>query len=106
MKAGAAAKRLGVTVKTMQHREREERLMPMARSRSNQRLYTEPQLAAFIGIHTDGVPTRLVAYCRVSSAARKPDLQNQRRVLEEFVVVSIRLYGLRNYRKKLNEALK
>lgn len=30
--------------------------------------------------------TRLVAYCRVSSAAQKPDLINQRRVLEEFVV--------------------
>jgi predicted site-specific integrase-resolvase len=32
------------------------------------------------------VPVRLVAYCRVSSAAQKPDLANQRRVLEEFVV--------------------
>ena len=31
-------------------------------------------------------PTKLVAYCRVSSAAQKPDLANQRRVLEEFVV--------------------
>jgi putative resolvase len=96
-------------------------------------------------------PTRLVAYYRVSSAAQKPDLANQRKVLEEFVVAkglanvefieevgggfgcellvlnqerlspeqemgqdlmtivhcfSSRLYGLRNYRKKLNEALK
>ena len=25
-----------------------------------------------------------VAYCRVSSAAQKPDMKNQRRVLEEF----------------------
>ena len=32
------------------------------------------------------MPTRLVAYCRVSSTAQKPDLANQRRVLEEFVV--------------------
>jgi predicted site-specific integrase-resolvase len=31
-------------------------------------------------------PTRLIAYCRVSSAAQKPDLANQRKVLEEFVV--------------------
>jgi predicted site-specific integrase-resolvase len=31
-------------------------------------------------------PTKLVAYCRVSSAAQKPDLANQRKVLEEFVV--------------------
>lgn len=86
LKSGAAAKRLGVTVKTMQRWEREGRLIPVARSQSNQRLYSESQLAAFIGLHTDGVPTRLVAYCRVSGAAQKPDLQNQRRVLEEFVV--------------------
>lgn len=86
MKAGAAAKRLGVTVKTMQRWERAGRLIPVARSQSNQRLYSESQLASFIGLHPDGVPTRLVAYCRVSSAAQKPDLQNQRRVLEEFVV--------------------
>jgi putative resolvase len=86
MKAGAAAKRLGVTVKTIQRWEREGRLIPVARSQSNQRLYTESQLAVFIGIQSDGGPTRLVAYCRVSSAAQKPDLQNQRRVLEEFVV--------------------
>ena len=31
-------------------------------------------------------PTKLVAYCRVSSAAQKADLANQRKVLEEFVV--------------------
>jgi len=29
---------------------------------------------------------RTIAYCRVSSAAQKPDLKNQRRVLEEFCV--------------------
>jgi putative resolvase len=85
MKTGAAAKRLGVTVKTMQRWEREGRLIPVARSQSNQRLYSETQLAAFIGMRVEGIPTRLVAYCRVSSAAQKPDLQIQRRVLEEFV---------------------
>jgi len=30
------------------------------------------------------VPTRIVAYCRVSSQAQKPDLANQRVVLEQF----------------------
>ncbi len=29
---------------------------------------------------------RIVAYCRVSSAAQKPDLKNQRLILEEFCV--------------------
>lgn len=55
---------------------------------SNRRLYTISQIKKFIGIHqsTQQEPTRLVAYCRVSSAAQKPDLINQRRVLEEFIV--------------------
>jgi len=87
MSTGQAAKRLGVSVKTLQRWEREGRLIPVARTDSNRRLYTETQLREFIGWQqTPERPTRLVAYCRVSSAAQKPDLANQRRVLEEFVV--------------------
>jgi predicted site-specific integrase-resolvase len=48
---------------------------------------TESQIRQFIGLQQAGhAPTRLVAYCRVSSAGQKPDLAKQRRVLEEFVV--------------------
>ena len=84
---GKAAKRLGVSVKTLQRWDREGRLIPVARTDSNRRLYTETQLREFIGWpQTPERPTRLVAYCRVSSAAQKPDLADQRRVLEEFVV--------------------
>ena len=84
---GKAAKLLGVTVKTLQRWEREGRLIPIARTDSNRRLYTELQLREFIGLrHAVAAPTRLVAYCRVSSAAQKPDLANQRKVLEEFVI--------------------
>ena len=87
MSTGKAAKRLGVSVKTLQRWEREGRLIPVARTDSNRRLYTETQLREFIGWpQTPERPTRLVAYCRVSSAAQKPELANQRRVLEEFVV--------------------
>nr|WP_242469696.1 MerR family DNA-binding transcriptional regulator [Rhabdochromatium marinum] len=87
MSTGKAAKRLGVSVKTLQRWEREGRLIPAARTDSNRRLYTEPQLRAFIGWRqAPESSTRLVAYCRVSSAAQKPDLADQRRVLEEFVV--------------------
>ena len=52
-------------------------------------LNTESQIRRFIGLKSQvkREPTRVVAYCRVSSAAQKPDLLNQRRVLEEFVVV-------------------
>lgn len=85
---GQAAKLLGVTVKTIQRWEREGRLIPAARSDSNRRVYTESQLQEFRGLQVHGTApaTRLVAYCRVSSAAQKPDLKNQRRVLEEFAV--------------------
>jgi putative resolvase len=85
---GKAAKLLGVTVKTLQRWEREGRLIPVARTNSNRRLYTVSQIRTFSGIRQAGgnEPIRLIAYCRVSSAAQKPDLINQRRVLEEFIV--------------------
>jgi predicted site-specific integrase-resolvase len=87
MSIGNAAKLLGVTVKTLQRWDREGRLIPAARTKTNRRLYTESQLRAFIGLRQAGSePTRVIAYCRVSSADQKPDLANQRRVLEEFVV--------------------
>lgn len=84
---GKAAKLLGVSVKTLQRWDRERRLTPVARTDSNRRLYTESQIRKFIGLQQIiSKPTRLVAYCRVSSTAQKPDLANQRKVLEEFVV--------------------
>ncbi|MGO4576678.1 IS607 family transposase [Cupriavidus sp. 2TAF22] len=85
---GKAAEMLGVSVKTLQRWEREGRLIPASRSDSNRRVYTEQQLADFRGLQRSGgkAPTRVVVYCRVSSAAQKPDLANQRRVMEEFVV--------------------
>jgi predicted site-specific integrase-resolvase len=87
MGTGKAAKLLGVSVKTLQRWDREGRLIPVARTDSNRRLYTESQLREFIGLRRAVCePTRLIAYCRVSSAAQKADLANQRKVLEEFVV--------------------
>jgi len=86
---GKAAKFLGVTVKTLQRWDRERKLIPMARSQSNRRLYTEQQLREFYRRRDEpAIPKRLIAYCRVSSQAQKPDLVKQRRVLEEFIVVS------------------
>jgi putative resolvase len=88
MSTGRAARLLGVTVKTLQRWEREGRLTPLARTDSNRRLYTESQLRAFVGLRhaSTEAPARIVAYCRVSSAAQRRDLVNQRRVLEEFAV--------------------
>jgi len=59
--------------------------MPLARTQTNRRVYTVEQVRAFQGVRTAGhVPTRVVAYCRVSSQPQKPDLENQRVVLEQF----------------------
>jgi DNA-binding transcriptional MerR regulator len=49
---GKAAKPLGVSVKTLQRWERERRLIPVARTDSNRRLYTETQIREFIGLRT------------------------------------------------------
>ena len=73
----------------MQRWDRKGRLIPVGRSDTNRRWYTEEQIKGFLGMRKYGVseqPTRLVAYCRVSSNAQKPDLKNQRRILEEFCV--------------------
>lgn len=76
---------LGVTVKTLQRWEREGRLSPAARTQTNRRVYTTTQVRAFQGLQMTGrVPTRIVIYCRVSSAAQRPDLATQQTVLEHF----------------------
>jgi predicted site-specific integrase-resolvase len=46
-------------------------------------MYSKALLEAFMR-GTPKVERSPVAYCRVSSAAQKPDLKNQRRVLEDF----------------------
>lgn len=80
-----AAEMVGVTVKTLQRWEREGRLVPVARTKTNRRVYAIEQVRTFQGLRASGhVPTRVIAYCRVSSPAQKPDLQNQRVVLEQF----------------------
>lgn len=86
--AGQAAKLLGVTVKTIQRWDRVGLLRPSGRTPTNRRVYTTEQIQAFRGLRENNMtdPTRIVAYCRVSSSAQKPDLVNQRRVLEDFTV--------------------
>jgi putative resolvase len=84
--ARQAADRMGVTIKTIQRWEREGRLIPAGRTPTNRRVYTAQQIAKFQGLRITGgqEARRLVAYCRVSSAAQKTDLKNQRHVLEDF----------------------
>lgn len=84
LKSGAAARRLGVTTKTLQRWDRCGTFSPLARSPTGLRLYSETQIAQRIGMQVHAAPHRIIAYCRMSSAAQKPDLRNQRGVLEEF----------------------
>jgi putative resolvase len=82
-RTGKAADYLGVTVKTLQRWDREGRLKP-ERTDSGRRMYPKMRLDAFMGRKAGALAAAPVAYCRVSSAAQKPDLKNQRRALEEF----------------------
>ena len=84
LKIGAAARRLGVTPKTLQRWDRCGSFSPLARSPTGLRLYSEAQIAERINLPLRAAPHRTIAYCRVSSAAQKPDLRNQRQILEEF----------------------
>ena len=79
-----AAKYLGFKVKTLQKWDREGRLIPAYRTKTNRRIYTQSQLDEFIGLRTQDTRTRIIAYCRVSSAAQKPDLANQLEILKEY----------------------
>ncbi len=85
LKIGTAARRLGVTTKTLQRWDRCGTFSPLARSPTGLRLYSEAQIAERVGLQLRVEPYRIIAYCRVSSAAQKPDLRNQRMVLEEFL---------------------
>lgn len=82
---GRAAAYLGVGVKTLQRWDREGRLKP-ERTSTGRRIYSKAALDAFMRRSSPVVVRQPVAYCRVSSTAQKPDLKNQRSVLEDFCV--------------------
>ena len=77
------AKRVGVSVKTLQQWDRMG-VLPAKRTIKNRRYYTDEDLAAALRLPRVQKERRTVAYCRVSSQAQKPDLANQRRVVEAF----------------------
>ena len=77
------AKRVGVSVKTLQKWDRIG-ILPAKRTITNRRYYTDEELAAALRLPRVQKERRTVAYCRVSSQAQKPDLANQRGVLEAF----------------------
>lgn len=79
-----AAEMVGRTVKTLQRWDRDKKLVAK-RTKTGRRCYTEAQLMSFMGFRpAEKLKRRRVAYLRVSSVAQRPDLKNQRRVIEDF----------------------
>jgi len=77
------AKRVHVSVKTIQKWDRLG-ILPAKRTITNRRYYTDEDLAAALRLPRVHKERRTVAYCRVSSQAQKPDLENQKRLLEQY----------------------
>lgn len=79
-----AAEFVGRSTKTLQRWDRVGTLAAK-RTKTNRRYYTEVQLNSFMGIRrTEVCDRKRIAYLRVSSQAQRPDLKNQRRVIEDF----------------------
>lgn len=81
-----AAKYVGRHPKTLQGWDRSGRL-PAQRTSTGRRYWLKRDLDKYLGLYGEE-PKRIVAYCRVSSQAQKPDLKNQREILEEFCINS------------------
>jgi putative resolvase len=76
------AQHLHKSVKTLQKWDRGG-VLKSQRTPTGRRFYTHAQLLSYFGMSPAASAKRIVAYCRVSSHAQKPDLKNQRRVLED-----------------------
>lgn len=79
---GKAAKYLGLHPKTLQKYDRQGTLSAQ-RTPTNRRVWLKSKLDHFLG-ETSCVVREVIAYCRVSSQAQRPDLRNQRSIVEEF----------------------
>ena len=77
------AKRLGVSVKTLQRWDREGILIAK-RNPNNRRYYTENQYLEYIG-SSNKKNRKIIAYTRVSSNNQKDDLQNQITFIRNYV---------------------
>jgi len=80
---GKAAAYLGVTVRTVQRWDKAG-LLKAERTPTGRRIYTKAALDAYLKRLPPSTAKVAVAYCRVSSAAQRPDLKNQKRVLQDF----------------------
>ena len=105
---GKAAQMLGVSVSTLRRWDAGGKLVP-ERTPTGRRRYRVSDVATFnpLGISTQALTRKTVAYARVSSHDQKADLERQRKVLEmycaahgwEHEVISDLGSGM-NYKKK------
>jgi len=79
---GEFGKEIHVSVKTLQRWDRQG-VLKAHRTASNRRYYTQNDLRKILP-EEEGTRRRIIAYCRVSSVAQKPDLEKQRKHLSEF----------------------
>ena len=77
------AELLGVSVKTLQHWDRDG-ILKANRTPTNRRYYTYDQYLQFKGIQTENDIRDTVIYARVSTRNQKDDLQNQVEFLKQF----------------------
>jgi putative resolvase len=77
------AKKLGVSVKTLQRWDSSGKL-PAKRTVSNYRYYNDDDLRIAKGLQPLETNKKVVVYCRVSSNNQKPELQNQIAAMEVF----------------------
>src|SRR3984893_19441567 len=83
---GEFGKKIHVSVKTLQRWDRQG-VLKAHRTVSNRRYYTQEDLHRILP-EEERTRRRTIAYCRVSSVAQKPDLENQRKHLSEFCQAS------------------
>src|SRR5437763_13834900 len=84
---GQAAKYISRHPKTLQAMDRAG-VLPARRTASGRRYWLQPDLDRYLGRTAAKRPRRTVCYCRVSSQAQRPDLKNQRRIVEEFAIAN------------------
>ena len=82
---GQAAKYISRHPKTLQAMDRAG-VVPARRTASGRRYWLQPDLDRYLGRTAGERPRRTVCYWRVSSQAQRPDLKNQRRIVEEFAI--------------------
>jgi predicted site-specific integrase-resolvase len=82
-KIGEFAKKVGVTVYTVREWDKDGRL-PARKTHTGHRYYTDEDVDKVLGISRADAKGKVVVYSRVSSQAQRPDLVNQRHILEQF----------------------